>query len=109
MRAALIDLVDDDETVESVGAAIDAESAILIAVDQCPDVAVLNMPMQGGGVHATREIRRLCPTTAVIALSSSSDRQTVGAMVEAGAACFLVKGASESDLLATISALVSGC
>lgn len=107
VQAALIDLIGDDGTVELVGAVQDAESAVRLAVAQQPDIAVLDVRMPGGGAHATSEIRRLCPHTTVIALSSYGDRRTVGEMLRAGASRFLVKGAPESDLLAAIAELAA--
>lgn len=105
VRAALGDLVSDEENLLLVGSASDAQGAVRIALEEAPDVAVLDVRMPGGGVHAARELHRRCPGIIVIALSSYSDRHTAEAMLSAGAARFLVKGAPDSDLIATIAEL----
>lgn len=92
MRASLTDLIKSRAELELVGAALDAEQAIKMAVDSRPDVALLDYRMPGGGVHATREIRRLSPGTAVLGLSAYGDPGTKGQMLSAGAQEFLVKG-----------------
>jgi DNA-binding NarL/FixJ family response regulator len=66
-------------------------------------VAVLDVSMPGGGVHAAGEIRRRCPATAIIALSSASDAATRRSMLAAGAGRYLVKGDPGADLLDAIA------
>jgi DNA-binding NarL/FixJ family response regulator len=108
VRAALIDLIGDETTLAFVGAAGDTDSAVAMARAQQPDVAVLDVQMPGaGGVHAARELRRLCPGTIVIGLSSYGDRATRAAMLGAGVARFLVKGSPDTDLVAAIGDVVA--
>jgi DNA-binding NarL/FixJ family response regulator len=105
VREALSDLIGDEPGLAVVGAAADAAGAVEIACRERPDVAVLDVAMPGGGLHAAAELRRLCPGTLVIALSSAADRHTVAAMLEAGAVRFLAKGDPGADVPATIAAV----
>jgi DNA-binding NarL/FixJ family response regulator len=83
-----------------VGAAEAAEQAIATAVELQPDIALVdvNMPA-GGGVHATREITKRCPGTAVVALSADESHDVVLEMLNAGAMAYVLKDASRFELI----------
>jgi len=105
IRSALSDLIEGRPGLALVGTAGDAESAIALAISSRPDVAVLDYRIPGGGVHAAREITRLCPGTAVLCLSAYGDPGTASKMLGAGAREFLVKGVSTNeDIVASILA-----
>ncbi|MGH7761492.1 MAG: response regulator [Candidatus Dormibacteraceae bacterium] len=97
IRVALSELIEGRLGLILVGTAVDAESAIALAVSSRPDVAVLDYKMPGGGVYAAREISRLSPGTAVLGLSAFGDPGTESRMRSAGATGFLIKGASTND------------
>ena len=74
-----------------------------------PDVAIVDVNMPGGGgARATREIRRKSPGTKVLAFSVLRDRSAVISMLDAGAAVYLVKGASAREILNSIAITASG-
>jgi DNA-binding NarL/FixJ family response regulator len=105
IRSALSELIEGRPGLALVGTAVDAESAIALAISSRPDVAVLDYRIPGGGVHAAREITRLCPGTAVLCLSAYGDPGTASKMLGAGAREFLVKGVSTNeDIVASILA-----
>ena len=105
IRSALSDLIEGRPGLALVGTVGDAESAIAMAISSRPDVAVLDYRIPGGGVHAAREITRLCPGTAVLCLSAYGDPGTASKMLGAGAREFLVKGLSTNeDIVASILA-----
>jgi signal transduction histidine kinase len=109
VRSALADLIQTDDELELIGAAGDAEQAIDLAGRHHPDVALLDVKMPaGGGPRASREIRSLSPQTRVVALSAYEDRATVLEMLRAGAAGYLVKGASAGEIVEAIRRSVRG-
>jgi signal transduction histidine kinase len=109
VRSALADLIQTDDDLELIGAAGDAEQAIDMAGRHHPDVALLDVKMPaGGGPRASREIRSLSPQTRVVALSAYEDRATVLEMLRAGAAGYLVKGASAGEIVEAIRRSVRG-
>src|SRR5277367_5648230 len=67
----------------------------------------LHMPVKGG-VVATREITEAQPGTQVLVLTTLDDDETVFEAVRAGAHAYLLKDASEIELLETIRALCRG-
>ena len=106
-RALIEATVKRDEELQLVGAAGDAASAIELAGEHQPDVAVLDWVMPGGGgPAAAREIANISPGTKVVALTASDSQEAEMDMLRAGARSFLVKGCSPEELLRTIHAAV---
>ena len=109
LRGALSELLAQEEHVELVGMAADADEAIAMAERDRPDVALVDVKMPaGGGPRAAREIGRLSPTTRVIALSAFEDRPTVLEMLRAGAVGYLVKGTAAEEIVGSIKRVAGG-
>lgn len=103
VREALADLIRSDAEMEVIGTAGDADEAIELAGRVQPDVALVDVKMPGGGgPRATREIRKLCPQTHVVAISAYEDRRTVLEMLRAGVVGYVVKGTPAEEILFTI-------
>jgi DNA-binding NarL/FixJ family response regulator len=95
--------------MECVGQASNGDEAVKLALVLRPDVVLmdLHMPIKGG-VAATREITLAQPNTQVLVLTTLDDDETVFEAVRAGAQAYLLKDASEEELLETIRALRRG-
>jgi DNA-binding NarL/FixJ family response regulator len=95
--------------MECVGQASNGDEAVKLALILHPDVVLmdLHMPIKGG-VAATREITSAQPNTQVLVLTTLDDDETVFEAVRAGAQAYLLKDASEEELLETIRALRRG-
>jgi DNA-binding NarL/FixJ family response regulator len=103
LRDALADLIGDEPGLELVGVAIDAEEAIIMAGVHQPAVAVLDVKMPGGGgSHAAIGISRVSPATRILAFSAYEDRDSVEAMLAAGAFGYLVKGSRMDEVVTAI-------
>ena len=105
--AALLLSMEPD--MEVVGQARNGVEAVELAQTLRPDVILmdLHMPLKGG-VSATREITRAQPSCQVLVLTTLNDDETVFEAVRAGAQAYLLKDASEDELLETIRALRRG-
>jgi DNA-binding NarL/FixJ family response regulator len=74
-----------------------------------PDVVVMDMQLADGtGVEATTEVLAVSPSSRVLVLSASDERDDVLEAVKAGATGYLVKSASKSELSDAVRATAAG-
>ncbi|OBI95817.1 response regulator [Mycobacterium asiaticum] len=101
------DLADDG--FEVVATAEGVASARRRAAVVKPDVVVMDMRLNDGdGVQATREVLEVSPSTRVLVLSASDERDDVLEAVKAGATGYLVKSASKAELAEAVRATAAG-
>jgi DNA-binding NarL/FixJ family response regulator len=95
--------------MEVVGQASDGVEAIEMAERLRPDVVLMDLHMpRKGGVAATREITLSLPDTHVLVLTTLDADETVFEAVRAGARAYLLKDASEDEVLETVRAVHRG-
>jgi DNA-binding NarL/FixJ family response regulator len=104
--AATLSAVD---TFEVVGQAADGRQAVKLALALDPDVVVMDLRMPGGGgVDAVRQIKQRGLRAAVLVLTTyDTDSDTVAA-IEAGAIGYLLKDASNEQLVSGVRAAAAG-
>ncbi|MDP9296417.1 MAG: response regulator, partial [Actinomycetota bacterium] len=109
LRSALEEVLSAEPSLQVIGTAAEAQSAIKLACDERPDVALVDVKMPGGGgLRVSREISVCSPETRVIVLSAYEDRSTVLEMLRAGAVGYLVKGTSPERIVEAIERVVRG-
>jgi DNA-binding NarL/FixJ family response regulator len=107
IRELLADMIRRDESVELVGTAEDASSAIELAEQEKPDVAVLDWMMpKGGGPKAASEIKTRLEEIRIVGISAGDSVSASLQMGTTGAVAFLEKGFSREELVATIHSAV---
>jgi DNA-binding NarL/FixJ family response regulator len=95
--------------IEIVGQAADGLEAIEQALATHPDVVVMDLQMpRASGVVATREITAKLPATQVVVLTTYDDDELVFEAIRAGAQAYLLKDASEDEVLETVRAVHRG-
>lgn len=108
-REGLSMLLESMDGVAVVATAADGAEAIEVVDASDADVVVMDVQMPRlDGIGATREIVARHPHLAVIILTMSEDDETVFAAMRAGARGYLVKGASQQQILAAITAVAGG-
>jgi len=109
VRAVLEGLVGRAGDLVLVGAANEATSAVELAREHQPDVAVLDWVMPGGGgPQAATGIAAASPATKVIALTASDSEHAALDMLRAGAVNVLVKDASMPEIAEAIRTAARG-
>jgi DNA-binding NarL/FixJ family response regulator len=74
-----------------------------------PDVVVMDMRLSDGtGARATAEVLAVSPSSRILVLSASDERDDVLEAVKAGATGYLVKSASKVELAAAVRATGEG-
>jgi len=109
VRQSLRQFLNRASDLEVIGEAGDGEEAVRVATKLEPDVIVMDVAMPNiNGIEATKRIKRLCPSCAVLALTAYDYDQYVFALLEAGAAGYLLKDVSGSELMDAIRAVHRG-
>jgi len=109
LRESMKDLLDRQEDIEVVGEACDGEEAVSLASNLKPDIAVMDIVMpKMNGIEASKQIKRISPTTAILILTAYDDDQYILGLLEAGAAGYLLKSARGRDVVAAIRAVRAG-
>lgn len=102
----LIEALDD---IELVGVAADGEQAVARCRESSPDVVLMDLEMPRlDGIEATRQITSGQPGTAVLILTSFSDRPRILGALEAGACGYLLKDAASGEVADGIRAAARG-
>jgi DNA-binding NarL/FixJ family response regulator len=109
VRHGLAMLLGGADDIDLVGLATDGAEAIALVEQHRPDVVLMDLSMPGmDGVEATRRISTTYPSTAVVVLSSFSERRTVLEAIDAGAAGYLLKDGGMDDILRAVRAAAQG-
>jgi DNA-binding NarL/FixJ family response regulator len=105
LRALLASIPD----IEVAGEAASGKEALKLAVEQQPDVILMDIQMPDlNGIEATRQILRTSPHIGIIVLTMFQDDDTVFAVMRAGARGYVLKGADQGVLLRAVRAVANG-
>nr|BEK63951.1 response regulator transcription factor [Kitasatospora purpeofusca] len=109
VRRGVHDLLDGEPDLEVVGEAATAEQALVRVPALRPDVAVLDVRLgDGDGVAVCRELRSRMPDLACLMLTSFDDEEALLDAVMAGAAGYVLKQISGTDLVTAVRTVASG-
>lgn len=102
-------LLEAEQDIRVVAEAGDGMSAVREAERTRPDVAIVDVAMpEISGIEATRRIKAVMPNVAVLALTAYDDDQYVLALLDAGAAGFMLKDARGQELVEAVRAVHRG-
>ncbi len=109
VREGTRELLEREEDLEVVAEAGDGEEAVRLAEVHRPDIIVMDVAMPRlNGIEATKRIKAANPSTAVLVLTAYDYDQYVFAFLEAGAAGYLLKDVSTTELIRAIRAVHAG-
>jgi len=109
MRDGIRRILEREPDFEVVAEASDGEQAVALTQSLRPEVAIIDIAMPNvDGIEATRQVKALCPATAVLILSAYDDDEFVFGLVEAGAAGYLLKSVQRQELVQAVRAIHAG-
>lgn len=109
LREGMRNLLRLEKDFELVGEAADGEEAVRLAGELKPDIVIMDIVMPKlNGVEATRQIKRLSPSTALLILTAYSDIRYIIGLLEAGACGYLLKNSPGKEIVRAIRAIRSG-
>jgi DNA-binding NarL/FixJ family response regulator len=109
VREGTREMLDQEEDIQVVAEAGDGEEAVRLAKELDLDIVIMDIALPKlNGIEATRQIKEFSPGIAVLVLTAYDDDEYVFALLEAGAAGYLLKDVSSNELVAAIRAVQAG-
>jgi DNA-binding NarL/FixJ family response regulator len=109
MRDGIKAILKHSEEFHVVGEAENGADAVQMCRRMKPSVVLMDIGLPGlNGIEATTEVLRHCPETKVIILSMYDDEHSVVSAIRSGARAFVLKRASDNDLLDALRTVAKG-
>jgi DNA-binding NarL/FixJ family response regulator len=109
VRRGMRALIETQPSFEVVAEAADGVEAVALCETHKPDVAVLDVAMPRlSGIDVAERVRRLDAPPRVVMLSMHADESYVLRALQAGAQAYLLKDATDEDLVPAIQAVMNG-
>ena len=109
VRQGTRELLDKQADLEVVAEAGDGREAVQLAIKKRPDVVIMDFAMPFlNGIEATRQIKAVAPSIAILVLTAYDSEQYIFAFLEAGAAGYLLKDVSVDELVRAVRAVHAG-
>jgi len=95
--------------IEVVGEAESGPEAVRMVDELLPDVAILDIGMpEMNGIEATRQIKEAHPSVGVLVLTVQDADEYVWRSIQAGASGYLLKDASDGELVDAVRTVAAG-
>jgi len=109
VRQGTRELLEQQPDLRVVGEAATGREAVQLAQELRPDVVIMDVRMPDlSGLEATRRIRKLNLPSQVLVLTAYDDDEYVFALLEAGAAGYLLKTAPIGEVIRAIRQVYAG-
>ena len=101
--------LEGEPTIDVVGMANDGQQALQVAAELIPDVVLMDVSMPVmNGFEAAEKFRDEQPNIKVLILSMHDDREYIVKLIKCGAAGYVLKDVSSSELITAIETVFRG-
>jgi DNA-binding NarL/FixJ family response regulator len=102
-------LLSEDPSIEWMGHASNADSCLAFLQKQQPDVILMDINMPGkSGIELCQEVKAKYPGVFVIGLSTFNQQSFIQKMMDHGASGYVLKNATQKELLEAINTVIKG-
>jgi DNA-binding NarL/FixJ family response regulator len=109
VRHGLKLLIDGEPDMKVVAEVSDGEAAVRQALQERPDVVVMDISMPGmNGLMATRALLSAQPTARIVTLTRHADDAYLQELLRAGVSAYVLKRSAPTELLHAIRAVAGG-
>jgi two-component system response regulator NreC len=109
VRSGLRRVIDAESDIQTVGEAGDADRAVFEAIENKPDVVVLDVMMPNkSGIEGLPALLQAVPDAKVLILSMQDDPRYVREAFDAGASGYVLKDAADNEVVGAIRAVAAG-
>lgn len=102
-------LLQNEKSIEWVGHATNAASCLSFLQQRQPDVILMdiNLPDKSG-IDLCLEVKQKYPAVFIVGLSTFNQQSFIGKMMENGASGYVLKNATQNELMEAITTVASG-
>jgi DNA-binding NarL/FixJ family response regulator len=109
MRDGIKAILRHSAEFQVIGEAEDGSEAVQMCKRMKPSIVLMDIGLPGlNGIEATVEVLRHCPETKIVILSMYDDEHSVVSAIRSGARAFVLKKASDNDLLDALRTVAKG-
>jgi len=109
LRAGLRALLSSKDDIEVVGEAGDGREAVRLVDKHVPDIVLIDLSMPKlNGIEAIKEIKGRHPEMKIIVLTVHKGEEYISAALNAGASGYILKDASQNELLLALEYVIDG-
>jgi DNA-binding NarL/FixJ family response regulator len=102
-------LLKGEESLSMIGAAENAEDALEMCEQRCPDVVLMDIDLPGmDGIQATRRVKQICPEAQVVIITALQQPDLISRAIEAGACGYVPKTHAADQLVGVIKRAAEG-
>ncbi|MBL7743460.1 MAG: response regulator transcription factor [Chitinophagaceae bacterium] len=102
-------LLQNEKSIEWIGHAMNANSCLAFLKQQLPDVILMDISMPDkSGIDLCKEVKEKYPSVFIIGLSTFNQQSFIQKMMDNGASGYLLKNATQEELMEGIEMIMKG-
>src|SRR5687768_8720194 len=102
-------LLQNEKNIEWAGHAMNAVSCLAFLRQQQPDVILMDISLPDkSGIDLCKEVKEKYPAVLIIGLSTFNQKSFIQKMMENGASGYVLKNATQEELMEAITAVTNG-